>query len=360
MATREPGRTAFTARRLRLARGPPEASIIFTAPVTCPASRKAPLESMIFRSADEGVDRRRARAPDAFKPPASMATSLRSTPPCGNRKAALPTAGPYSLVAASVTKPLEPSGRRMKVSVMCAASRGRRGTSRASKSASRSARGSASVPVMAPEPLALPVISTGPARNGPSADQSSLNFSAPFSRTPALVALTAAPFSSALARDIFPSWILPLADRLGDAPSSRSSSANPEANPAPLASADRVQGLPGPPWVALQVADAEPLAPVLAAARLETSARPLKLRPPISPRPPLACTFKPAPVASRSRRERRPSARRWASKLALGLAPRMAARTPVPCPPAPLACPFTLRTPALRVSCTGPLIRSRP
>ncbi len=88
-----------------------------------------------------------------------------------------------------------------------------------------SARGADSVPVIAPEPLAAPAISTGPAWNGPSALQSSLNMRPPSAAsTPAVLAFKAAPARlaepTASRRACRLAWTI----SCGFAPSSRSSS----------------------------------------------------------------------------------------------------------------------------------------
>ena len=74
-----------------------------------------------------------------------------------------------------------------------------------SKSASRSARGEAQSPVMAPEPLALPAISSGPASNGPWVVQSNASFRVPSSPIcPLAPTLAAAPTSRAVVTEMTP------------------------------------------------------------------------------------------------------------------------------------------------------------
>ncbi len=172
---------------------------------------------------------------------------------------------------------------------------------------------------MAPSPEALPSISTGPMRNGPSARQLVFSATAPPRPISPLAWMAAMAPSTAAS----PSWMAPSASTafnrsFGEGPSRRSSSPRPERNFDPDPSALTSQGFLPPAWLADQCSTRLPAVPGRTRSRPDTVAEPLKFSPPRRPTEPLAEATTPWPLRSALRTSIRPSLKRTRSNATLG------------------------------------------
>ncbi len=208
---------------------------------------------------------------------------------------------------------------------------------------------------MSPTPEALPSITSGPACSGPSARQLVFKAMAPVRPIlPWAVKPAAAPSTTESARSMSPPVSAALSRSLGASPSSRSSSARPERNFAPLPSAPISHGFLAEAWLADQLKTRLPAVPGITRSRPETVAEPLKFSPPRMPIDPVAEATTPWPFRSALRIRSRPSLKRVRSTASRGAGPPIRASRVDPPPPAPASVAVAPTWPAREVRISGP------